>query len=124
MKMGFCGILQVFLIVCFVLAQVSPACAFVSGKMSLMEICAADGTVKTIKVAEQYDPSAKQGKAPIVAKDCAFCFAQAHLSKLPVHVGVISPVLPSSYISISSGMIVPVSYKFAQGQPRAPPVLS
>jgi hypothetical protein len=78
-----------FLMICFVLASVSPACAFVSGKHT-MEICGADGSVRTMPVPEELlafmaDPvesgqsSDADDHSVRVLDDCAFCFAQTHM---------------------------------------------
>lgn len=63
-------------ILALVSAGISPACAFISGKTSLIEICAADGEIKTVAVTEdgrQVQPGA-QDKA---GNDCVFCLNAA-----------------------------------------------
>ena len=124
MDIRFARILQVLCFFCFVLAQVSPACAFVSGKGDFLEICAADGSLKTIKVAGAFDPLDDKESQHSTKSECAFCFAQAHIAKIPVDVAVLFQAMPSNYIGLSAGMITPRTLSLSQGQPRAPPAHS
>ncbi|MCD8498296.1 MAG: hypothetical protein LRZ85_09675 [Alphaproteobacteria bacterium] len=41
-----------------VFSTISPACAFMSGQAGVMEICGADGTIKTVSLPAEYDPFA------------------------------------------------------------------
>ena len=59
------------MILALVTAGVSPACAFVSGKMTIMEICGADGLMKVAMPADEGPASTDQQK-----HDCGFCLAQ------------------------------------------------
>jgi hypothetical protein len=126
MKLTRTALLQMFLILVFIMAQISPACAFVSGKMSLMEICAADGSSKTIKVSDAFDPAQKQTpqKDHKLQSECALCFSQAHIGKILLNAQNIQAIIPQSYRISSAGMIVPKTLKLHHSQPRAPPALS
>lgn len=70
--------LSILVIFALIFANVSPACAFVSGKgTSLLEICTAEG-VRTISVdfsVSDEDTGTEHGYAP--ASDCNFCFNQS-----------------------------------------------
>jgi hypothetical protein len=82
MKRFLCSLI----ILCFVLAGVSPACKFISGQ-SWAEICGADGSVKLMPIPEElaaFQPGAKD-QPPVDENhqdmpDCAFCFAQTHFN--------------------------------------------
>ena len=70
--------LHALLIAALVLSWLSPACQFRSGM--LMEICAADGSFKTLYVSGVEDPKAPLDGGHHVAKQpCAFCLAQGSL---------------------------------------------
>lgn len=124
--------LQAFFILAFVLAQVSPACAFVSGKTGSLEVCTEDGTLKTIKVPVRYDLTAfiKKGSPDKNSKhthhkeaeQCGFCFAHSHLTKTTISSAQITlPLTVTSVLHIGAGSIAYKSYTSIQFQPRAPP---
>lgn len=52
---------------------VSPACAFVSGKMTMIEICSADGMMKIAVPADEMPDAADQSQQ---IYNCSFCLAQ------------------------------------------------
>lgn len=91
--------LNVFLVIlALVSAGISPACAFISGKTSLIEICTADGIVKTVAVTEdgrQVSPLDHEGdKAK--KSDCAFCINAAAAKSAPAGDAlVIAPGAPA-----------------------------
>lgn len=80
--------LHSLVILAMVMSVISPACAFISGNQNLIEICAADGTVKTIAVSDDFAhaddvPSQDEDSSGHeMQKDCAFCFAQTHISHM------------------------------------------
>jgi hypothetical protein len=89
---------NVFLVIlALVSAGISPACAFISGKTSLIEICTADGAIKTVAVTEdgrQVSPLDHQDKTQ--KTDCAFCLnASAAKSALTGAVLVNAPQIPA-----------------------------
>ncbi len=71
---------HVLLLLALVTSGISPACAFIAGKMQQIEICAADGTLKTVTLSRA--PSSDQSGLPAVPQphkskktDCMFCFS-------------------------------------------------
>lgn len=64
-------------ILTFVLSGISPACAFMAGEANVIQICAADGSVKTVLVSEELNPMAVlPDQSPTTLKsDCPFCIA-------------------------------------------------
>ena len=59
-------------------AGISPACKFISGQTSFIEICSASG-LKVIPVAASQDSSSQHTKNHDTKKDqCPFCVAWAH----------------------------------------------
>lgn len=119
--------LQCLVVLAIVTAGISPACAFVGGKTSWIEICGADGNVHKIEVSADLDPTA-QDDSPVLHNDqqesCGFCLLHAN-GKLvkPEPVSIAKP-LPPTYLAISAGTYVPVSLRLQTAQPRAPPALS
>lgn len=121
---------HVFLIFAFIMAQVSPACAFVSGKMGLLEICGADGTVQVIEVPAAYDltglmeqqNSTQAPEHQKASKQCAFCFAQNYLIKhFQPAIEVAMPLIEAGILVIGAGSVIYKSY-FSNGfQARGPP---
>lgn len=77
-------------ILALVTAMVSPACAFISGKSSLMEICTSSGAIKTVDAAgnEASDSSSSTHKQSGAFGDCAFCLHSAHYK----HAGFAEPL--------------------------------
>ncbi len=66
------------LVFALVMASVSPACAFISGKdTSIIEVCSEFGS-KSIVVDENGQPVQNEHQKQAQSSDCAFCFAQAH----------------------------------------------
>ena len=115
-------LLQVFFVLAFFLGHVSPVCAFISGNTQLLEICSADGTLKTIAVSGDFDPIQGEKKQQHAkAKDCAFCVFQSQLSKNPDVLHDV-PLIRSVAAAILSAEVLPSnSLKYTQAQPRAPP---
>jgi hypothetical protein len=80
-RRSFYKIASFLIMLCLVTAGISPACQFISGGKSLIEICSADGTLKTIEIAAGQSPlqqPADDQKKTHLDNDCAFCFTQAH----------------------------------------------
>lgn len=118
--MNFMRAFHVLVLAALVLSGASPACEFISGGKSLIEICAADGSLKTIAVDDNQTPT--EGKHQNAKKDCAFCFAQTHLKSAKA--GSITLALVKT--SIKADTKPPVFYTvstYITTQPRAPPVL-
>lgn len=68
--------MQCLVICALVTAGISPACAFIAGKTSLMEICGPEGLMMVEVPADQAPGSADADHAPH-PHDCGFCIAQA-----------------------------------------------
>ncbi len=127
-------ILNALVLVAFVLSGISPACAFVSGKMGTLEICAADGSVQTITISKSSDAFAlyqalnkdtQADEAPlqnhIEKQDCGFCFAQSNIEKAPTSLTPSFPRFHSGILSIGAGSIAFKSTDSTHFQSRAPP---
>lgn len=126
--------LHVFFIFAFFMAQVSPACAFISGKSGSLEVCGADGVLRAVNVPASYDlsdlvlktkgqlPDDKQKPAHSKANDCGFCFAQTHMTKALTSAQSIDISMPlTATIRIGARNIAYHSYLSQIAQPRAPP---
>lgn len=67
------------MILALVTAGVSPACAFISGKMTMIEICGVDGMMK---IAVPADEAPDQPASHDGGYDCGFCIAQTSVKAL------------------------------------------
>jgi len=110
-----------------VFAGISPACAFISGNSSFIQICAADGSVQSVEVDASLDPFAEP--APVSSdlqamEKCPFCFASAHQKYNQVQSHVIAMAVLPRYLVVSSGTSIPLGSKLSLYQPRGPPQFS
>lgn len=67
--------MQLLMILALVTAGVSPACAFISGKMTMIEICGADGMMKVAVPADKAPGHDADQHDRMY--DCGFCIAHA-----------------------------------------------
>lgn len=65
---------QCLMILALVTAGVSPACAFISGKMTMIEICGVDGLMQVSVPADQAPDTADHDQH---GHDCGFCLTHA-----------------------------------------------
>lgn len=105
-------------------AGISPACAFVSGKTSLIEICAADGSLKTIAVDENQNPIDPAQHSHKAQKDCAFCFSNAHSPASLAKAPMITAPLRTAYLEIGSGSAIPITRTNKAFESTGPPIHS
>ncbi len=119
--------IQIAVILAIVTAGISPACAFVSGKTSWIEICGADGGVHKIAVSADLDPLAQgsdDARHDTAQDQCGFCLTHANGKTIkPVSITISKPLAPS-YIAVSAGTYLPVTMRIQKAQPRAPPFFS
>ncbi len=114
-------------IAAFTLSGISPACDFISGNKNFIEICAADGSLKTIALSNNgklLDQSEESEHHSSTKNDCSFCFAQTHSKGLSLTTSNFTTVFErltnlqgslSSYIQNTS--------LYRDHAPRAPPQL-
>jgi hypothetical protein len=107
---------------------ISPACLFISGQSDLIEIeiCAADGSFKTVTLpADQtpFDaPAQDQKPAKHLDQDCAFCFSQTHQKTHAVASLNILPFMSAgNCLWAGPGSFSLKSCSTAGFKPRAPP---
>ncbi len=128
-------VLNAFFIFAFLLAGISPACAFKSGQSGYLQICASDGSLKTIAVPERMDIYAlyevlSQGKNKpskqipdyVTKQKCGFCFFDSHVDKafiqiLQARVAVGSDFFSGWFVRVSSQ-----SADFSNFWSRGPPL--
>lgn len=67
-------LVQCLMILALVTAGVSPACAFISGKMTMIEICGVDGLTQISVPVSQAPDTADHDRH---AHDCGFCLNHA-----------------------------------------------
>ena len=111
------------------LVQVSPACAFISGKF--IQICGADGEIKTISIAEAGAAAAfllalesgEPEEHPEMEKQCGLCFAAQNIKAVSAssgHVETLTLTLSDMKLRAREGVHVSsftVTGYFAQGPP-------
>jgi len=120
--------IHALVILAIVMVGISPACAFISGNSSFIQICAADGSVQSIEVDAALDPFAE--KAPIstdhldAMEKCPFCFASSHQKYGEAQSSSISFHVNSRYLIVSNGNAIPLGSTRVSYQPRGPPTFS
>lgn len=123
--------INLLLIAALVLAGVSPACEFISGR-SLAEICKADGTVEKtaipaeleIFLAAKVDKTTDDNSKHIDLSDCAFCFTQGNLKlSLAKAISTPAPAVISSVLALSLHATAPVQSSLSPFEARGPPSL-
>lgn len=121
--------IHVFLMIALVMAGVSPACKFISGK-SLMEICGADGSVKTAEIplelagfiAADNAPESDQGTDHVApGETCAFCFTASNFKPLGAAVVQVFMPVRTAVVSARKEEAQTRSAYNAAHQPRGPP---
>ena len=76
MTRQFCAqIIHFFLIVGIITISISPACKFVSGDMSLMEICTPFGIQKIALSQDGTNAPVPTERGTTLSEKCAFCFS-------------------------------------------------
>lgn len=120
--------ISVLVMVAIFLAGISPACAFISGGSSFIEICAADGSLETVEVDAALDPFAESvpvsGEHMDAMEKCPFCFASGTYKYGEARSQVIAMLALPRYLVVSSGTAIPFGSDMRVYQPRGPPVLS
>lgn len=116
------------LILAIASAGMSPACAFMSGKTSLIEICTADGSVKTIAVPADQAPADEssdheKSQSGKTGKNCAFCFAQDHQKSITLADAQIKTPAGVADNGIGYAAIERVLGASPVFHPRGPPVI-
>lgn len=123
--------LHLFFILAFVLAGISPACKFISGEKTFMDICFSDGSLKRVEVPAEYSAvMAKAEKTPQnnghahKDSDCGFCFAQSSLSKNTLTAAAILISPPAQSVPLGAGSFAIAGAQASPFQSRGPPALS
>ena len=118
------------LIIAIVTAGVSPACAFMAGGKTMIELCSANGDIRTVEVPAAMDPFAEQipQQNERIAidnlDDCAFCFAQVLAKAIQNSNMDLAVFVSPAYLSAGAGTFIPVSLDMGPFYARAPPVFS
>ncbi|MCD8563147.1 MAG: hypothetical protein LRY54_03720 [Alphaproteobacteria bacterium] len=117
-----------------VLSTISPACAFIGGQGNdSIQICGADGQVKEVTVAEDFNPEAllkgagKSSPSPSkqLSQQCPFCVSFHSLQADAPAIVIITPVqLTADVISSGPGSIVFASAPSLGFSPTGPPEFS
>lgn len=116
-----------------VLSSISPACAFIGGAGNSIQICGADGQVKTIEVSGDLNPEMllKEGTGKSsppsskLSQQCPFCISFHSLQADAPAIVTITPVqLTADVISSGPGSIVFASAPDLGFSPTGPPEFS
>lgn len=116
MKARFLSVLMMFAIVT---AAISPACAFVNGGTSLIEICNAAGDVEIIAVSGSEAPTRPHQQTQ---HDCAFCFAADNQAGKAISNYDFSLYLTHQTLRVSAGLIVPAQLQVHDYHAQGPPI--
>ena len=120
--------MQIFAVLAFVMAGISPACAFASGK-GILQICKDDGSVAYIIVTPEMDPfydPAFNPAAPVDTnlemRECSFCFAANHTPALSAYQMILAPIVSANNDQFYDSAH-PVHWRdYRNTSPRAPPL--
>ncbi|MCC7305704.1 MAG: DUF2946 family protein [Alphaproteobacteria bacterium] len=119
---------HLLLTIALILSLASPACKFISGEhSSLIEICAADGSLKNVAVPDAFNPFKKPAEDHKKHDNdpCAFCFAQTHLKPLQSTAVLVAAYPPESFlIAARPYSLFYVRPELGAIAPRAPPRLT
>ena len=117
--------LYLCLIAAFLLSGISPVCQWVSGKVSLIEICSTDG-LKTIAVPLEISPGNPQQQNHDKKPDCLFCFALAKVKTTGPVATITFDRQDSSvfFAALPAGIPLFTSQFPLNFGPRGPPVIS
>lgn len=102
-------------------AGISPACDFIAGKMTMIEICTEDGTIKTIAVADEQTPK-QDHKHAHKNKDCAFCFSNAQGKDLASNTTLHHPLI-NGQMKTGEGSAEFVSLSLKSFESTGPPTI-
>jgi len=122
--------LHLTLIMAIVTAGISPACAFIGGQKSMIELCSPDGDVRLVEVPAAMDPFAgsvsrqEDHHAQDNMDECTFCLAKTQGKSIKAADLATLLILPARYLAVGGGTFIPQSLSAANFQPRAPPVFS
>ncbi len=114
------------IILAMVTSGISPACAFISGGKSFIQICGADGNVQEVAVDASLDPFAEP--APIEKhlesmEKCSYCFSFLNQTlALPSSTDALAAP-PQHYLIVSAGIAIPHGLSMSGFHARAPPSL-
>lgn len=117
---------NILLILAFLTSGISPACQFISGATSIIEICAADGTLKTIELPADQSPLPQEPSnkhKTNFGTDCAFCYSASNLKTLKTDLQELSPTTDPKYISTGPGGYILKRTGSQNFDARGPPLL-
>lgn len=103
---------------------ISPACKFISGEQSFIEICTDDDEIKRITLAEAgFDEPQHDHQHDKAESDCLFCFASSHGKALKADAHKAELPALAAYFQNGRGLYTPKSEKTQSFEARAPPAL-
>ena len=114
--------LNIFIMLAVVSAGISPACKFISGQQTWLEICGAEGIKKILIASDEVPDDQHQEHAN--ADPCAFCLTHASVKVMGVKTaGVPAPVFQTARHDFNEEKIfIAASYDRA-ALPRGPPTI-
>lgn len=104
-------------------AGISPACKFISGQQTWLEICGADG-IKKVLIASEEIPDAPHEQDHASTEPCAFCLTHSSVKVTAAQKSIV--IVPPLYLSAVTIERSEGIYAFALYQntfARGPPVL-
>lgn len=114
--------LNVFIMLAIIGAGISPACKFISGQQTWLEICGADGIKKVLLSADETPDAPQEEHAN--ADPCAFCLTHASVKVIGTKAAVMpAPVLASAQYSFVESSATLASFYHPTAFPRGPPIV-
>lgn len=114
--------LNIFIMLAVIGAGISPACKFISGQQTWLEICGADG-IKKVLIASDELPETDQTQHAN-AEPCAFCLTHANVKVIGTKVADIPlPVMKTAQGGFAENPILLAGSNNDAAFPRGPPIL-
>lgn len=115
--------LNFFIMLAIIGAGISPACKFISGQQTWLEICGADG-IKKVLIASEDVPESPHDQSHASAEPCAFCLTHSSVKVTAAEKAiVIVPPLNLSAVEIEQSEGVHAFALYQNTFARGPPVL-
>lgn len=112
--------LSIFIVLAVIGAGISPACKFISGQQTWLEICGAEGIKKILVAAD--DVPAGEAQEHASSDPCAFCLTHASVKVMGTKVADVPvPVSTTAQQDYSEQQITFAASHIRAAFPRGPP---
>jgi Protein of unknown function (DUF2946) len=112
--------LNIFIMLAVIGAGISPACKFISGQQTWLEICGAEGIKKVLIASDEVPDGGHQKHAD--AEPCAFCLTHANVKVITTKVADVPlPVLKAERNNFTEQKTIIAALYDHAAFPRGPP---